>query len=61
MFDAVKVPGELGNEEMKNLKDGVDLSIKAYAIQKAGLETDEAAEAAAMVEWFTEANGYEPA
>ena len=61
VFDAVKVPGELGNEEMKNLKDGVDLSVKAYAIQKAGRETDEAAEAAAMAEWFTEANGYEPA
>lgn len=54
VFEGVKIPAAMTADNLSNLTDPVNLSVKAYAIQNAGLETDEAAEAAAIAEWFSD-------
>lgn len=54
VFDGVKVPANLTADDMGLLTKGVNLTIKAYAIQNAGLEDDAAADAAAIAEWFSD-------
>lgn len=53
VFEGVKIPAAMTSDNLSKLTKPVDLSVKAYAIQNAGLETSEAAEAAAIAEWFT--------
>lgn len=54
VFEGVKIPAEMTGDNLSKLTDPVDLSVKAYAIQYLGLESNEAAEAAAIAEWFSD-------
>ena len=59
VFEGVKIPAAMTGDDLSNLTDSVNLSVKAYAIQYLGLEDGLAANAAAQKEWFSADKGYD--